>query len=166
MPSPTRPNSGGSLRRMGTEGHAGLIEAIQRFLDDAVGAPQRILEEMMRTGEGLPLSLQEWAQPLADLPTCVEVNALARRVSLAAGYLLPEPAGRPLDADALLARLDDAERDVIEIAKQGGAKLRLVAFPTAAATVVPLDKSVTPEFAQIIAELIKTITCYYPGCAG
>jgi hypothetical protein len=88
---------------MGTEGHAGLIEAIQRFLDDAVGAPQRILEEMMRTGEGLPLSLQEWAQPLADLPTCVEVNALARKASLAAGYLLPEPAGRTLDDDALIS---------------------------------------------------------------
>ena len=50
------------------------------------------------------------------------------------------PPGRALleHAEALLARLDDAERDVIEIAKQGGGKLRLVAFPTAAATVVPL----------------------------
>jgi DNA-binding transcriptional LysR family regulator len=50
------------------------------------------------------------------------------------------PPGRALlgHAEALLARLDDAERDVIEIAKQGGGQLRLVAFPTAAATVVPL----------------------------
>ncbi len=50
------------------------------------------------------------------------------------------PPGRALlgHAEALLARLDDAERDVIEVAKQGGRQLRLVAFPTAAATVVPL----------------------------
>ena len=50
------------------------------------------------------------------------------------------PPGRALfgHAEALLARLDDAERDVIEVAKQGGGQLRLVAFPTAAATVVPL----------------------------
>ncbi len=50
------------------------------------------------------------------------------------------PPGRALlgHAEALLARLDDAERDVIEVARQGGGQLRLVAFPTAAATVVPL----------------------------
>ena len=50
------------------------------------------------------------------------------------------PAGGALlgHAEALLARLDDAERDVIEVARQGGGQLRLVAFPTAAATVVPL----------------------------
>jgi hypothetical protein len=77
---------------MGTESHAGLIEAIQRFLDDAVGAPQRIVEEIVRRGERPP-PFQEWAQPLADLPTCIEVNALARKASLAVGYLLPEPAG-------------------------------------------------------------------------
>jgi hypothetical protein len=29
---------------MGTEGHAGLIGAIQRFLDDATGMPQQIFE--------------------------------------------------------------------------------------------------------------------------
>jgi DNA-binding transcriptional LysR family regulator len=48
-----------------------------------------------------------------------------------AGYALYE------HAEALLTRLDDAERDVIEIASLGGGKLRMVAFPTAAATVVP-----------------------------
>jgi hypothetical protein len=37
------------------------------------------------------------------LPTCIEVNAPARKTSLAVGYLLPEPAGRPLDADALIS---------------------------------------------------------------
>lgn len=49
------------------------------------------------------------------------------------------PAGRALyeHAESLLARLDDAEREVIEIANQGRGKLRMVAFPTAAATVVP-----------------------------
>jgi hypothetical protein len=88
---------------MGTEGHAGLIEAIQRFLDDATGMPQRIFEAWHGRGTRPPPSLDEQAQSLAAFPTCVEVNALARRVSLAAGYLLPEPAGRPLDADALLS---------------------------------------------------------------
>jgi hypothetical protein len=43
------------------------------------------------------------AQSLAALPACIEANALARKASLTAGYLLPEPAGRPLDADALLS---------------------------------------------------------------
>jgi DNA-binding transcriptional LysR family regulator len=49
------------------------------------------------------------------------------------------PAGRALAAHAelLLARLDDAEREVLEIAASGGGKLRVVAFPTAAATVIP-----------------------------
>jgi DNA-binding transcriptional LysR family regulator len=40
-------------------------------------------------------------------------------------------------AEALLTQLDDAERDVIEIARRGSGPLRMVAFPTAAATVVP-----------------------------
>jgi DNA-binding transcriptional LysR family regulator len=49
------------------------------------------------------------------------------------------PPGRTLleHADALLTRLADAERDVIEIAQQGGAELRMVAAPTIAATVLP-----------------------------
>jgi hypothetical protein len=92
---PTRPNSDGTLRRVGSESHAGLIEAIQRFLDDATGAPQRIREAIK------PAPYKEVVHALAALPTCVEVNALARKASLAAGYLLPEPAGRRLDADAL-----------------------------------------------------------------
>jgi len=47
--------------------------------------------------------MQAWAEYLAALPACVEANALARKASLAVGYLLPEPAGRPLDADALVS---------------------------------------------------------------
>jgi DNA-binding transcriptional LysR family regulator len=49
------------------------------------------------------------------------------------------PPGRVLHrhAGALLTQLDDAERDVLEIARRGGGPLRMVAFPTAAATVVP-----------------------------
>ena len=82
---------------MGTESHTGLIEAIQRFLDDATGAQQRIREALGRS------SYRGVAHALVALPTCVEVNALARKASLAAGYLLPEPAGRPLDADALVS---------------------------------------------------------------
>jgi hypothetical protein len=82
---------------MGTESHTRLIEAIQRFLDDATGAQQRIREARGRS------SHREVAHALVALPTCVEVNALARKASLAAGYLLPEPAGRPLDADALFS---------------------------------------------------------------
>jgi Apea-like HEPN len=82
---------------MGTESHTGLIEAIQRFLDDATGARQRILEAIE------PSSPRGAVHAMAALPTCVEVNALARKASLAAGYLLPEPAGRPLDADALFS---------------------------------------------------------------
>jgi DNA-binding transcriptional LysR family regulator len=39
-------------------------------------------------------------------------------------------------ADTLLTRLDDAERHVVELARGGGV-VRLVAFPSAAATVVP-----------------------------
>jgi len=49
------------------------------------------------------------------------------------------PPGQALHrhAEALLTKLDDAERDVIEIARRGSGPLRMVAFPTAAATVVP-----------------------------
>jgi DNA-binding transcriptional LysR family regulator len=49
------------------------------------------------------------------------------------------PPGRTLleHADALLTRLADAERDVMEIAQQGGGELRMVAAPTIAATVLP-----------------------------
>jgi DNA-binding transcriptional LysR family regulator len=50
------------------------------------------------------------------------------------------PPGRALldHAEALLTRLDDAERDVLEIAQQGCSELRIVAAPTIAATVLPL----------------------------
>jgi len=112
---------------MGTEGHAGLIEAIQRFLDDATGMPQRIFETWTADpergrGKRPPLSLDEWAHDLAAMPTCVEVNAVARKASLAAGYLLPEPAGRPLDADALVSTglfnmvIDPSEADLPAVA--------------------------------------------------
>jgi DNA-binding transcriptional LysR family regulator len=49
------------------------------------------------------------------------------------------PAGQALaaHAEALLTRLDDAEREVLEIAASGDGKLRMVAFPTAAATIIP-----------------------------
>ncbi len=59
------------------------------------------------------------------------------------------PPGRALyeHAEAILTRLDDVERDIIEIADLGGGKLRMVAFPTAAATVVP------PAVAAFRAEL-------------
>jgi DNA-binding transcriptional LysR family regulator len=50
------------------------------------------------------------------------------------------PPGRALyeHADAVLTRLADAERDTIEVARRGGGTLRMVAFPTGAATLVPL----------------------------
>src|SRR6266700_7242252 len=94
---------------MGAESHAGLIEAIQRFLDDAVCAWERshddprALAEVEERSRATGSSMQAWAEYLAALPACVEANALARKASLAAGYLLPEPAGRPLDADALVS---------------------------------------------------------------
>jgi DNA-binding transcriptional LysR family regulator len=49
------------------------------------------------------------------------------------------PAGHALyeHAESLLARLGDAEREVMEIANHGRGELRMVAFPTAAATIVP-----------------------------
>jgi DNA-binding transcriptional LysR family regulator len=49
------------------------------------------------------------------------------------------PPGRALlaHADAVLLRLADAERDTIEVAREGGGRLSLVSFPTGAATVVP-----------------------------
>ena len=93
---------------MGAESHAGLIEAIQRFLHDAVVAWERrhddprALAEIEERSRATGL-MQAWAESLAALPACVEANALACKVSLAAGYLLPEPAGRPLDADALVS---------------------------------------------------------------
>ena len=103
---------------MGIESHAELIEAIQRFLDDAARAIRpamlRAAEDAARTvdlgrdrGEQAdPLGAA--AQSLTTLPTCIETNALARKASLAAGYLFPkpggrQPAGRPLDADALIS---------------------------------------------------------------
>ena len=104
---PTRPGCGGTLRRMGTESHAELIEAIRRFLDDATraigpAAVQRLLDDARGRGERADISPDALAQALTALPTCIEANALARKASLAAGYLLPEP-GRPLDADALVS---------------------------------------------------------------
>jgi hypothetical protein len=49
------------------------------------------------------------------------------------------PPGRALlaHADAVLLRLADAERDTIEVAREGGGRLSLASFPTGAATVVP-----------------------------
>ena len=49
------------------------------------------------------------------------------------------PPGRALlaHADAVLLRLADAERDTIEVAREGGGRLSLISFPTGAATVVP-----------------------------
>lgn len=116
--SPTRPGCGGTLPRVGTESHAGLIEAIQRFLDDAVHARERSYDDPRPRAEvrervrgERPISpVQALAQSMAALPACVEVNALARKASLSAGYLFPEPggrlpvpAGRPLDVDALIS---------------------------------------------------------------
>ena len=84
---------------METEGHAELIEALQRFLDDAAQ-----VIEMQRGRGGLGrMSVQTVAPSLAALPTCIEASAVARKASLAANYLLPKPAGRPLDADALIS---------------------------------------------------------------
>ena len=94
--SPTRPNSGRTLRRVGSESHAGLIGAIRRFFEDA-GAIDPEQGRGERVGQTVAV-----AQSLAALPACVEADALARKASLAVGYLLPEPAGRPLDADALI----------------------------------------------------------------
>ena len=50
------------------------------------------------------------------------------------------PPGRTLlaHADAVLLQLADAERDTIEVARQGGGQLSLVSFPTGAATLFRL----------------------------
>lgn len=90
---------------MGTEGHAELIEAIQLFFDEAAHAYQQLFHDVLAAyqEQGRGDFLQGLAQSLAALPTCIEINALARKKSLAAGYLLPEPAGRPLDADTLIS---------------------------------------------------------------
>jgi DNA-binding transcriptional LysR family regulator len=56
----------------------------------------------------------------------------------ARGMTLTEPGEVLLEhADALLTGLDDAERHVIEVATGDGGVVRLVAFPSAAATIVP-----------------------------
>jgi hypothetical protein len=110
--SPTRLGCGGTLRRVGTESHAELIEAILRFLDDAARAIYPAAQQFVdgaraidpEQGRGERAGITDaLAQSLAALPTCIEADALARKASLAAGYLLPEPAGRPLDADSLVS---------------------------------------------------------------
>jgi hypothetical protein len=116
---------------MGTESHAELIEAIQRFLEDASRAiwpaEQRFFDDAravkLEGGRVKRVGIAEGVAPsLAALPTCIEVNALARKASLAAGYLLPEPAGRPLDADALVSTglfsmlLDPSDADLPAVA--------------------------------------------------
>jgi hypothetical protein len=81
------------------EDHARLMAAVQRFVGDAT----HFIEFERGHGDPARLSMQAVAQSLAALPTCIEVNALAHEAALAVGYLLREPAGRRLDADALIS---------------------------------------------------------------
>jgi len=62
--------------------------------------------------------------------TLLERSPRGIRLTPAGGALLEH-------ADAVLLRLADAERDTIEVARQGGGRLSLLSFPTGAATVVP-----------------------------
>jgi hypothetical protein len=84
---------------VGTESHVSLVAALQRFLEDAARAI-----DLERGRRGLErVSTQALAQSLAGLPAAIEANELARKASLASGYLPRGPAGRPLDADALVS---------------------------------------------------------------
>ncbi len=109
---------------METEGHVELIGALQRFLEDAAAVS-------LQASHNVPerVSVQAIAASAAALPTCAEAGAIARRAALAAGYLpsgtarrLSEPAGRPLNADALVST-----GVVGMLLDCGGADLRAVA---------------------------------------
>jgi hypothetical protein len=84
---------------VGSEGHDALIGALRRFLGDAANA----IDWERARGDLTRLAVQALAQSLAALSTCIEAGALAHEASFAVGYLLPEPAGRSLDADALIS---------------------------------------------------------------
>jgi hypothetical protein len=109
----------GILRDMETESNVRVVEALQRFLGDAMQAIDRLSN---RSGSEQP-SAQALARSLAALPTCMEADDAARSASLTTGYLLPAPAGRPLDADALISTgvvgmlMNSADVDLRPVAK-------------------------------------------------
>src|SRR5271156_2940942 len=62
------------------------------------------------------------------------------------GLTLTPPGETLLEhADKLLAGLDEAERHVVEVASAASGAVRMVAFPSAAATLVPHAVAALPE---------------------
>jgi molybdate transport repressor ModE-like protein len=105
-----------------------------------------VLREVVSRGsfsaaaEGLHLSQSAVSQQVAALEKEVGQPLLERT---SAGPKLT-PAGESLiaHADAVIARLDEAERELAEIAGLEGGRLRLMSFPTASATLVTRAMSV------------------------
>src|SRR3954453_22659208 len=101
----------------------------------------RVLREVSRRGsfsaaaESLAYTQSAISQQIAALEReagtrLVERNARGVRLTDAGGALVDH-------ADAILARLADAEAELEAIAGLRGGRLRLVAFPSAGATVMP-----------------------------
>lgn len=101
----------------------------------------RVLREVARCGsfsaaaEALTYTQSAISQQIAAL----EREAGTRLVERSARGVRLTDAGRALvvHADAILARLDDAEAELGAIAGLRGGRLRLTTFPTAGATIVP-----------------------------
>jgi DNA-binding transcriptional LysR family regulator len=100
----------------------------------------RVLREVVGRGsfsaaaESLHLSQSAVSQQIATLEREAGIPLLERT---SAGPSLT-PAGETLmeHGDAVIARLDEAERELAEIAGLEGGRLRLVSFPTASATLM------------------------------
>ena len=109
----------------------------------------RVLREVAAKGsfsaaaESLAYTQSAVSQQIAALEREAQTKLVERS---ARGVRLTE-AGRALvkHADAILARLADAEAELEAIAGLRGGRLRLVSFPTAAATVMPRAISVFRE---------------------
>src|ERR671932_1551273 len=101
----------------------------------------RVLREVARRGsfsaaaESLAYTQSAVSQQIAAL----EREAGTRLVERSARGVRLTDAGRALveHADAILARLADAEAELEAIAGLRGGRLRLVAFPSAGATIMP-----------------------------
>ncbi len=119
----------------------------------------RVLREVAARGsfssaaESLYVSQSAVSQQIAALEAETGAQLLLR---LRGGPVLTD-AGRLLvsHADAAIARLDQAERELAELSGLGGGELRLISFPSASATVVTAAAS---AFRKLHPEIRLTLT--------
>src|SRR3954465_13246010 len=102
----------------------------------------RVLREVATRGSfsGAADALSYTQSAISQQIAALEREAGARLVDRSARGVRLTDAGAALvsHADAILARLDAAERELEAIAGLRGGHLRIIAFPSAAASIVPL----------------------------